>query len=147
MHNKNDIYTTIAPSELWKIYEHLDSLFRGGGNSESPKLIRANGPRAADFTLIYDPIERCQVVIPDRMKGLSFSDSIERLERIPIPGRVWLLPKGTALPEGLCFNYKTLDHPLLNVSRRMSVVELTAKLTTVSSLLKRTDTTIKDSKR
>jgi hypothetical protein len=90
--------------------------------------------------------ERCQLVIPDATKGLSFSDSIERLTGIPIAGRVWLLPRGSQLPEGLIFNYRTKDHPLLNVSRRMSVVELTTKLTAVSSLLRPTDAVISRSK-
>lgn len=142
MQNQNDVYTAIGPSELWRVYDKLEGLFRGGGNSTSPQLIRANGPRANDFTMIFDVTERCQIVIPDASKGLSFSDSIERIAQIPIAGRVWLLPKGSQLPEGLVFNYRTKDHPLLNVSRRMSVVDLTTKLAAVSALLKPTDTMI-----
>lgn len=92
--------------------------------------------------MIFDATERCQIVLPDATKGLSFADSIERLARIPIAGRVWLLPRGSQLPEGLVFNYRSKDHPLLNVSRRMSVVELTMKLTAVSALLKPTDTNL-----
>jgi hypothetical protein len=142
MQNQSNVYTTLGPSELWRVYNQLDGLFRGGGNSESPQLIRANGPRANDFAIIFDPVERCQIVIPDPSRGLSFSDSIERLKGIPIAGRVWLLPRGAMIPEGLVFNFKTKDHPLLNVSRRMTVVDLTAKLTAVAALLKPTDTTI-----
>jgi hypothetical protein len=118
-------------------------LFRGGGSDGSPKLISANGPRARDFTLIYDPVELCQVAIPDSSKGLSFSDSIQRLQRIPIPGRIWLLPRGAALPEGLVFNYRTVDHPLLNVGRRMPVIELVTKLTAVAALLKPTEARVR----
>ena len=86
--------------------------------------------------------QRCQIVIPDPSKGLSFSDSVERLKGIPIAGRVWLLPRGAMIPEGLAFNYRTKGHPLLNVSRRMTVVDLTTKLTAISALLKPTDTNI-----
>ena len=145
MQNNKDLYTTIAPSELWKVYEKLDGLFRGGGSDEAPKLISANGPRTRDFTIIYDPVERCQVAIPDVTKGLSFAGSVDRLKRNNIAGRVWLLPKGTTLPEGLVFNYKNpdTDHPLLNVSRKMTVIELVAKLTAVAALLKKTDTKVK----
>lgn len=100
MQNQSDVYTTIGPAELWRVYDNLEGLFRGGGNSVSPQLVRAHGPRASDFSMIYDVTERCQIVIPDASKGLSFSDSVERLERIPIAGRVWLLPKGVQLPEG-----------------------------------------------
>jgi hypothetical protein len=146
MQNQSDVYTTLGPSELWRVYHHLEGLFRGGGNGESPQLVRANGPRASDFTILYDPVERCQIVIPDPSKGLSFSDSVERLKAIPIAGRVWLLPKGSMLPEGLVFNYKSVDHPLLNVSRRMTVVDLTTKLSAVSALLKPTPTTISRTK-
>jgi hypothetical protein len=106
-----------------------------------------DGPRAGDFRLLYDAAERCDVVIPDPTRGLSFADSIERLAEIPIGGRVWLLPKGAMLPEGLVFNYKSLDHPMLNVSRRMTVVDLTTKLAAVSALLKPTDTVVPKRKR
>ena len=56
----------------------------------------------------------------------------------PIPGRVWLLPRGSKLPEGLVINYKTIDHPLLNVSRKMTMSELIAKLKEVEAMMKDT---------
>jgi hypothetical protein len=146
MLNQNNVYTTLGPTDLWRVYNNLDGLFRGGGNATSPKLIPADGPRAADFTMVYDPAEGCQMVIPNPSRGLSFADSIERLRGIPIIGRVWLLPKGAMLPEGLVFNYRAVDHPLLNVSRRMTVVDLTTKLTAVAALLKPTEATISRTK-
>lgn len=138
-----DLYTSIPPSEIWKVYDNLAGLFRGGGSDGSPKLVTASGPRARDFNFVYDPIERCQIAVPDVTKGLSFSTTVERLRRIPIPGRVWLLPRGAILPEGLQFNFRDRDHPLLNVSRRMPVVELLSKLTAISALLKPTEVRIK----
>lgn len=43
MQNQSDAYTTIGPSELWRVYDKIDGLFRGGGNSTSPQLMRATG--------------------------------------------------------------------------------------------------------
>ncbi len=40
------------------------------------------------------------------------------------------------MPDGLVFNVKDFSHPLLNVSRKMSLVEFTEKLRVLSSKLK-----------
>ena len=44
------------------------------------------------------------------------------------------------LPEDLAFVYKTLDQPLLAVTRRMSAVEVMRKLATVAKLMRPTGT-------
>lgn len=75
------------------------------------------------------------MVHPDKTKGLSFADSIQTLASKKIEGWVWIIPKGTKLPEGLIFNVKDYDHPLLNVSYVMSVLEMTVKLTQLASLM------------
>lgn len=62
---------------------------------------------------------------------------------MPIPGRVWVLPRGAELPEGLTFVYRTPDHPLLAVARRMTAVELMVKLAAVAELMRPTDTRIR----
>jgi hypothetical protein len=67
--------------------------------------------------------------------------NLQRLRDIPVPGRVWLLPRDRQLPEGLVINYKTIDHPLLNVSRKMRMSELIAKLEEVETMM--TDTGVK----
>ncbi|WP_215396142.1 hypothetical protein [Rheinheimera oceanensis] len=126
-------YTTLGPQELWAFYRGLSGLYRGAGSSGSPKLVRANGPRSKDVTIVYDAEHEIEMVLPDRTKGLSFASSVEKLAKTPIiSGHVWLLPKGTMLPEGLIFNVKDKDHPLLNVSRKMSVSEFTEKLLVLS---------------
>ena len=56
-------------------------------------------------------------------------------------GRVWLLPRDRKLPEGLVINYKTIDHPLLNVSRKMKMSELIGKLKEVEAMM--TDSGVK----
>jgi hypothetical protein len=71
-------------------------------------------------------------------KGLSFSSNLQRLRDIPIPGRVWLLPRGSELPDGLTINYKTIDRPLLNVSRKMKMSDLVAKLKELEAMMKDT---------
>jgi len=45
------------------------------------------------------------------------------------------------LPEGLVINYKTIDHPLLNVPRKMKMSELIGKLKEVEAMM--TDTGVK----
>ncbi len=122
-------YTVLGPDDLWKFYSSLAGLFRGGGNTTNPKILRANGPRTKDVTIVYDSDHEIEMVIPNPSKGLSFAGNIEKLSKDPIiSGQVWVLPFGRSLPEGLVFNVKDETHPLLNVSRRMSLPEFTAKL-------------------
>lgn len=146
MNTSSDTYTLISPGDLWKIYSSVHGIFRGGGSDSSPKLTGANGPRARDFDIVYDATEKCEIALPDQTKGLSFSSTIDRLRKIPIPGRVWVLPKGSQLPEGLMFSYRTQDHPLLTVSRRVTVLDLLSKLSAVADLLRLTDTRIHERK-
>lgn len=143
MKSDKDLYTQIRPEELWKIYSNLDALFRGGGNNNSARLFGPKGIRASDFRIINDAEEQMEMVLPDRTKGLSFSSSIERLQGIPIKDTVWKLPKGTQLPKGLVVNYKTKDHPLINVEYKMSVLDLMAKRKVLASIMEKTEVTIR----
>lgn len=132
-------YTTLGPDKIWKFYSDLAGLYRGGGNSNSPKILRADGPRAKDVTIIFDSNHEIEMVIPNPSKGLSFSSNIQKLANNPvISGHVWVLPKGESLPEGLVFNVKDKNHPLLNVSRKMSLSEFTEKLKVLSTKLEQT---------
>jgi hypothetical protein len=127
MPETSEKYTTIQPEDLWKVYANVPALFRGGGGASSPKLIGSKGPSARHLDIVYDPVECIEFVIPNPKKGLSFSDSIERLKRLNIRGDVWKLPRGSTLPKGLVFNYSELEHPLLNAGVRMSVMDFSAK--------------------
>ena len=126
-------YTVLRPEDLWHFYLGAAALYRGGGGLLGPKLLRANGPRTQDVTVIFDADQEIEVVVPDTTKGLSFSDSVQKLSQRPtISGHVWMLPRTESLPEGLVFNVKERDHPLLNVGRRMSLVEFAEKLRVLS---------------
>ncbi|GAA6167381.1 hypothetical protein [Sessilibacter corallicola] len=130
-------YTILKPDEVWQFYSTVAGIYRGGGNSSSSKIVRANGPRVKDVNVIYDPDYQLEVVIPNPSKGLSFASNIQKLANNPvISGHVWILPKGESLPEGLVFNVKDYEHPLLNVSRKMSLIEFTEKLKVLSNKLK-----------
>lgn len=132
-------FTTVGPNEIWKIYNNLHGIFRGGGNSSSPKISRADGPRRKDLDVRIDPDTGLEMVYPNPIKGLSFSDSVETLARKALEGQVWVIPKGSKIPGDLVFNIKDKDHPLLNVSKPMSVLELTALLTELAALMKPCD--------
>ncbi|GAB2191808.1 hypothetical protein [Sessilibacter sp. MAH2] len=132
-------YTILGPDDLWKFYTGLSGVYRGGGNSSDSKILRSSGPRAKDVTVIYDPDHEIEMVIPNPSKGLSFASNIEKLSKNPIiSGHVWILPKGESLPEGLVFNVKDFAHPLLNVSRKMSLAEFSEKLRVLAGKLKPT---------
>jgi hypothetical protein len=73
---------------------------------------------------------------------LSFSDSVETLAKKSLEGDVWVIPKGSRILGGLVFNIKDKDHPLLNVSRLKSVLELTALLTELATMMKPCDVKI-----
>lgn len=134
---ENAKYTVLRPEELWCFYAGVCGLYRGGGASQGPKLIRATGPRSRDVRIVYDPDQEIEVVIPDPTKGISFSDNVQKLSRDPvISGHVWVLPRSETLPEGLVFNVKDREHPLLNVYRRMSVVEFVEKLRVLSTKMR-----------
>lgn len=135
-------FTTIGPDEIWKIYNNLHGIFRGGGNAKAPKIIRADGPRRKDLDVRIDPNTGLEMVYPNTIKGLSFSDSIDTLAKKALEGQVWVIPKGSKIPGGLVFNIKDKDHPLLNVSKSMSVLELTALLTELAALMKPCDVKI-----
>lgn len=83
--------------------------------------------------IITDPSTGLEVVQPCSSKGMSFADSIDALSKKKIEGKVWVLARGTPLPDGLVFNVREFDHPLLNVSRTMSVLELTCLLTVLAA--------------
>lgn len=132
MKSEDDLYTTLSPDEIWKVYWNIDFLFRGGGSRDNPNLIGTKGPRARDFDIRYDTEERIEMVFPNPRKGLSFSDNIPRLQSLGISGVVWKLPKNSIIPKGLVINYKTKDHPLINVQHKMSSLELEAKLKVIA---------------
>jgi hypothetical protein len=138
MIESDDKYTTIQPEELWHVYSNVEAIFRGGGSANSPKLVGTKGPSARHLDIVYDSIECIEFVIPNRMKGLSFSGSIERLQRLNLGGDVWKLPRGATLPRGLVFNYLEKDHPLLNTGVRMSVMEFSAKALVLAQQMVRT---------
>ncbi|HFD32441.1 MAG TPA: hypothetical protein ENJ28_07055 [Gammaproteobacteria bacterium] len=50
--------------------------------------------------------------------------------------------KGKEIPGNLVFNIKDLDHPLLNVSKKMSVMDMTALLTKLADLMEPCDVKI-----
>lgn len=75
------------------------------------------------------------MVHPNPSRGLSFANSVEMLSRKRIEGHVWKLPRGAMLPEGLVFNVREIDHPLLNVSRVLSVLDMTVRLTQLADMM------------
>lgn len=144
------MYITIDSEDIWKIYSGeiaAKGLYRGGGNTQSSKMYKnENGQetvRPADFKIVFDKNENEDMVYPDPTKGLSFSSSLQRLEEIPIRGKVWLLPRDKALPNGLVINYKTIDHPLVNVKEKMSVKKLIEKLKELEQMMQCTGVTIR----
>lgn len=136
---KKGQFTTIGPDEIWKIYSNLHGIFRGGGNTKAPKIVRADGPRRKDLDVRIDPNSGLEMVYPNATKGLSFSDSVDTLAKKALEGQVWVIPKGSKIPGDLVFNIKDKDHPLLNVSKPMTVLELTALLTELAALMKPCD--------
>ncbi|MGN6323039.1 MAG: hypothetical protein ACTHNE_15060 [Dyella sp.] len=69
-------FTVIGPDEIWKLYNDLHGIFRGGGNSAAPKIFRADGPRRKDLDVRPDPETGLEMVYPNVTKGLSFADSV-----------------------------------------------------------------------
>ena len=136
---KKGQFTTIGPDEIWKIYSNLHGIFRGGGNTKVPKIVRADGPRRKDLDVRMDSSTGLEMVYPNATKGLSLSDSVDTLAKKALEGQVWVIPKGSKIPGDLVFNIKDKDHPLLNVSKPMSVLELTALLTKLAALMKPCD--------
>lgn len=139
---KKGQFTTIGPEEIWKLYNNLHGIFRSGGNTKSPKIVRADGPRKKDLDIRIDPLTGLETVYPNKTKGISFADSIEVLAEKELEGQVWIIPKDTKIPGDLVFNVKDFDHPLLNVSKPMTVLELTALLTQLASLMQPCDVKI-----
>lgn len=132
-------FTTIGPDEIWKIYNDVHGIFRGGGNMNAPRIIRADGPRRKDLDVRFDSNTGLEMAYPNSTKGLSFSDSVETLAEKLLEGQVWVIPKGSKIPGNLVFNIKDKDHPLLNVSNPMSVLELTALLTELAAMMRPCD--------
>ena len=98
--------------------------------------------RPADFNIQYDPGQGEYMVYPDVTKGLSFSNSIQRLKDIPIQGKVWQLPRGKILPDDLVVNFNTIDHPLINVGKKMTVAALISKLKELEKMMQYTGVNI-----
>lgn len=136
------MYIQINRDDIWSVYakpKAPEGLFRGGGNKASPKMYKTeNGEesvRPADFNIQYDKDASEYMVYPDVTKGLSFSNSIQRLKDIPIQGKVWRLPRDAKLPNDLVINFKTIDHPLINVGKKMTVTTLISKLKELEKLM------------
>jgi hypothetical protein len=143
MKSKEDLYTTIQPDDVWKVYQNIEALFRSGGNRKNAKLIGPKGIRARDFDIIFDQEACLEVVLPNEKKGLSFSDNVPRLQKLGISGVVWKLPEGSKIPKDLVINYKTKDHPLIGVGKKISVIELEAKLKVIAEQMEPTEVRIK----
>jgi hypothetical protein len=129
------MYIQIERESIWEVYTEeiaKHGLFRGGGSASSAKMYKKEGEkesvREADFKIVYDKSINEYMVYPDITKGLSFSNSLQRLQDLPIRGKVWRLPRGESLPEGLVINYRTIDHPLVNVKYKMPMPDLISKL-------------------
>ena len=136
---KKGQYTTIAPQDIWKIYSKFHGVFRGGGNTKSPKLVRADGPRRSDLDIRVDQQTGIEMVYPNPIKGISFADSVRTLADKMVEGQVWVIPSNKKIEGDLIFNIKDESHPLLNVSRPMPVIELTVLLTKLALLMKPCD--------
>jgi len=130
-----DIWLELGPSDIWKHYNNLNYIIRGSGNSTSAKLDKY---RQRDLSIEYNTTGEV-IICPSPTKGISFATTLERLESIPIRGYVWKLPKNSRIPEGLIFNVKDKDHPLLNVSRKMSENEFLIKLKDLSRHMVKTN--------
>lgn len=139
---KKGQFTTVGPDEIWKIYNNLHGIFRGGGSTKAPKIVRADGPRRKDLDIRLDPATGLEMVYPNRTKGLSFADSVDTLANKKLEGQVWVITKGKRIPGDLVFNIKDFDHPLLNVSKPMTVLELTALLLNLAELMEPCDVRI-----
>jgi len=129
------MYIQIDRDDIWEVYTKESApqgLYRGGGNESSPKMYKSeNGEetvRPADFKIVFDKSVGEYIAFPDVTKGLSFSNSLQRLKDIPIKGKVWRLDRDKTLPAGLVVNYLTIDHPLINVKEKMTVPTLIEKL-------------------
>ncbi|BBM02393.1 hypothetical protein [Microbulbifer sp. GL-2] len=110
-------YTTVGPEDIWKVYNEIHGIFRGSGNTTTPKIDKM---RPSDLTVVTNPETGEKMVIPDGTKGISFADSIDSLATKKVEGQVWIIPNGKKIPDGLVFNIKDIDHPLLNVSEPIS---------------------------
>lgn len=143
------MYIQIDREDIWNVYTKKsapDGLFRGGGNKSSAKMYKTEdgkeSVRPADFNIQFDKILGEYVVYPDVTRGLSFSNSLQRLQDIPIQGKVWRLPRDKALPDDLVINFNTIDHPLINVGKKMTVPTLIAKLKELEKMMEYTGVNI-----
>jgi hypothetical protein len=139
------MYIQIDRDNIWEVYtaENAEAgLYRGGGSNASSKMYKTeNGEdsvRPADFKIVFDKDSGTYMVYPDPTKGLSFSNSLQRLKDLPIKGKVWRLPRDTVLPKDLVINYKTIDHPLVNVGIKMTMPELVGKLKELEGMMENT---------
>ena len=127
-------YTVISPEKLWEAYRQ-DILRCGRGTHPGLQKLRLG----KDIHFATDPFTpNNSMIIPNHKFGISFADSIEKLRKQPVSGTAWKLPFGKQLPDGLCFNYREKDHPLLNVSRVMPENEFISLLQKLSGLMENT---------
>jgi hypothetical protein len=140
----NKIYTTLQPSELWQVFTK-GKIYKGGGSSAEPKMVRQDRLRAADFDIRPSTDGGPPRVYPNREKGLSFSGSVERLERLGIEGVVWEFEfdSSQTLPYGLVVNFSDPDRPLINVAVVMTEQDVIASLNALGALMRPTSVKIK----
>ncbi|MGF1461791.1 MAG: hypothetical protein ACFB2Z_01225 [Maricaulaceae bacterium] len=142
---KTTLWIELKPEALWTNFS--GPLYRGRGNTTSPNFRSKNGFRSQDIDIRHDNETNTFWVYPNPEKGFSFATNMERLERIRIKGWVWMLPQGQKIPDGLLFNLNKdePDHPLLNVSKKMTVDALDTLLESLKSKMKPTNYKIKGS--
>jgi hypothetical protein len=146
------MFITIPGDSLWSVYTEDKAprgLYHGGGDDKSPRAVRKNAEgqyrlkREKDFKIVFDEVSRKNIVYPDPTLGLSFSSTVERLQRLGIRGKVWRLPRKARLPDGLMINYNDITHPLINVAYKMPVEDLIEKLKQLEALMENTGILIK----
>lgn len=150
----NELWLELDNDSLWKGISGLSIAYNGGGNSTHPKLhvkpspLKPHGFKPDDLKITPNS-DGVPMVYPKPTIGISFSTTIERIERLRIKGVVWKLPKGTLLPDGLVFNLEASDkdHPLLNVSKEMSLADFIAKLDELAKMMTKTNYKIIGKKR
>lgn len=150
----NELWLELDNESLWKGISGLSIAYKGDGNTTNPKLYKPRSParphgfKRKDLT-IRPNSTGVLIVHPNPTIGISFSTTIDRLERLNISGVVWKLPKNTLLPDGLVFNLKSSDkeHPLLNVSKQMPLREFITKLDALAKIMLKTNHKIPKRKR
>lgn len=129
-------YISVPNDQIWHVFV-LGRIYKGGGTASSPKMFSSAGMRDKDFDIRPNPPGE-DLVHPNATKGLSFSGSMERLADLGINGYIYEIAMPEILPDGLVINYKAKDHPLINVSRVMTVGVAMEQFRMLSEKMKKT---------